>query len=244
MAFGKPKACDICGSEGRKMYKALDGSVCETCFTQAGYRPMNLAENRIADNIMAVSIESIKVQMEYGTRYANSPFCCKYVQGLPIDGLFFNIACGFEPEELVIKTNYNELAELQGIDMNDPDAKTFRIPYTRILAIDTMSQTNIQEKNKSVIGRGIVGGLLFGPAGAVIGGISGIGTKTVTTTSQLFVVAYTEKDGGIANIIGEMDPRDIALADQFIWLFNTYYNKNIIEVTAGPETNEDGDIIL
>lgn len=33
-------------------------------------------------------------------------------------------------------------------------------------------------KDKSVIGRAIVGGLLLGPVGAIVGGMSGIGTKT------------------------------------------------------------------
>lgn len=36
------------------------------------------------------------------------------------------------------------------------------------------------EKDKSVIGRAIVGGLLLGPVGAIVGGMSGIGTKQET----------------------------------------------------------------
>ena len=35
------------------------------------------------------------------------------------------------------------------------------------------------EKDKSVIGRAVVGGLLLGPVGAIVGGMSGVGTKKV-----------------------------------------------------------------
>lgn len=40
------------------------------------------------------------------------------------------------------------------------------------------------EKDKSVIGRAIVGGLLLGPVGAIVGGMSGIGTKKETKVIQ------------------------------------------------------------
>ena len=41
----------------------------------------------------------------------------------------------------------------------------------------TPEEKAIIEKDKSVIGRAVVGGLLLGPVGAIVGGMSGIGTK-------------------------------------------------------------------
>jgi len=35
----------------------------------------------------------------------------------------------------------------------------------------------VKEEDKSVVGRAVVGGLLFGPLGAVVGGMSGVGKK-------------------------------------------------------------------
>lgn len=49
------------------------------------------------------------------------------------------------------------------------------IEYSDITNAEVLTET--EEENKSVIGRAIVGGLLLGPVGAVVGGISGTGKK-------------------------------------------------------------------
>lgn len=52
------------------------------------------------------------------------------------------------------------------------------------------------EKEKSVVGRAVVGGLLLGPVGAIVGGMSGIGTKTQVTKGKttLYMVIKTKDD--------------------------------------------------
>jgi hypothetical protein len=47
------------------------------------------------------------------------------------------------------------------------------------------------QKDKSVIGRAIIGGLLLGPLGAVVGGMSGIGAKEVKVDSQRLLLAIS-----------------------------------------------------
>lgn len=51
----------------------------------------------------------------------------------------------------------------------------FVIDIAKIETIKILTEK--QAKNKSVIGRAIVGGILFGSLGAVAGGLSGIGQK-------------------------------------------------------------------
>lgn len=51
------------------------------------------------------------------------------------------------------------------------------IEYADITAVEIITETI--KKDKSVIGRAVVGGLLLGPIGAVVGGISGMGKKEI-----------------------------------------------------------------
>ncbi|WP_110932383.1 hypothetical protein [Paenibacillus bouchesdurhonensis] len=55
------------------------------------------------------------------------------------------------------------------------------IPYSRILSVEHIHETEIKldEKEKSVILRAVMGGALLGPIGAIVGGISGVGNKKV-----------------------------------------------------------------
>ena len=54
----------------------------------------------------------------------------------------------------------------------EPD---FILDVDEIEAIDILTEE--EAKNKSVIGRAIIGGVLFGGVGAVVGGLSGVGQK-------------------------------------------------------------------
>lgn len=54
-----------------------------------------------------------------------------------------------------------------------------------------------EHKEKSIIGRAIVGGLILGPVGAIVGGMTGIGTKKVALpTPDLFLsINYGNENG-------------------------------------------------
>jgi hypothetical protein len=62
------------------------------------------------------------------------------------------------------------------------DVKAYCIHFSQILDCqytDEPSLIKYVEKEKSVIGRALVGTLLAGPIGAIVGGISGVGTKKI-----------------------------------------------------------------
>lgn len=67
-------------------------------------------------------------------------------------------------------------------------------PYTlstaKITNIEYITDREIYEKGKSVIGRAAAGAVLFGNLGAVIGGISGTGKKTKSKLHHYIVITY------------------------------------------------------
>lgn len=67
---------------------------------------------------------------------------------------------------------------------------TVNIHHDQIVRMEYMTQEDFKEENKSVIGRSILGYFLLGPLGAVVGGVSGIGTKMKKLGNYLFVLTY------------------------------------------------------
>lgn len=67
--------------------------------------------------------------------------------------------------------------------------------YSQITDVEYGSVTEIVEKNKSVIGRAVAGGILLGGLGAVIGAVSGTGKKETKKRHLYFMISYTSADG-------------------------------------------------
>ena len=70
-----------------------------------------------------------------------------------------------------------------------------KLNYNQITDVFYGLETEIIEKNKSVIGRAVAGGLLFGGVGAIVGGISGTGTKDKKERHFYFIISYTSSTG-------------------------------------------------
>lgn len=66
------------------------------------------------------------------------------------------------------------------------------LKYEKITNCEYVTEQDIQEKSKSVLGRAAIGGLLLGPVGAVVGGMSGLqGTKKKEKTREFIIINYT-----------------------------------------------------
>ncbi|WP_042170675.1 hypothetical protein [Paenibacillus gorillae] len=91
---------------------------------------------------------------------------------------------------------------------------TFKIPLANFLGSTITTEKDLTEVNKSVIGRGIVGGLLFGPAGLVLGGMSGIGTKK-GSTHQVYIVSFVSSNGEVRNITFKMPIPMVSVTQKF-----------------------------
>lgn len=60
------------------------------------------------------------------------------------------------------------------------------IAMDRLVGVTVANEQEIleKEKEKSVVGRAVIGGVLLGPLGAIVGGMTGIGTKTKSKTKS------------------------------------------------------------
>lgn len=67
--------------------------------------------------------------------------------------------------------------------------------YSQITDVFYGNITEVQEKNKSTIGRAVAGGLLFGGAGAVVGAMTASGKKEKKVTKIMLIISYTSSQG-------------------------------------------------
>lgn len=70
------------------------------------------------------------------------------------------------------------------------DKPVIKLKYEQIVAVNVVTEKEIIESDKSVVGRAVVGGVLLGPLGAIVGGMSGIGNKTKSNTHYFMVINY------------------------------------------------------
>lgn len=102
------------------------------------------------------------------------------VDGLPNMGQGMVVTLGLEQNEMIIKSQVADT--------------TATLPYTQIKNVGHFSETEIREKSKSVAGRAVIGGLLLGNIGAIVGGMTGIGTKAQTVQHDYLIINYTSKE--------------------------------------------------
>lgn len=94
--------------------------------------------------------------------------------------------------DLVEVSLYGEHLELKA---NLKKHEPITLQYSQITDAEYGMESEIVEKSRSVIGRAIAGGLLFGGVGAVVSGISGTGTKQKEKPHFYLIISYTSKDG-------------------------------------------------
>ena len=74
---------------------------------------------------------------------------------------------------------------------SDKLIQQYKIKAADILAFDIVKESEL--KNKSVLGRGAAGALLFGPVGAVLGGLSAVNKTKIKST---LAISFIPSAGG------------------------------------------------
>lgn len=151
------------------------------------------------------------------------------VQGdLPVDKMH-NIQISFEGNQFVFE-------ELTGV-FKQKVVNTFKLDVERIISLDIVSEENYEEKQKSVIGRGIAGSVLFGEVGLLLGGLSGTGNKQKKVINHFFVVSYFDKENDVKTLIFK-NVFNISDCESII----EYYKENYLKKDL--ETNDQGEYLL
>lgn len=156
----------------------------------------------------------------------------KIISGLPQSDKRSSFLFTFREEKIEITERIVGL-------IKNKELQTFWLDIDKIISIDLLTQDNIEEKKKSVVGRGIAGAVLFGPVGAIIGTASGTQTeKTVKKTGILVISYYGKDEEDIKTINIIINEFVFPKAQDFVVYFQTNYVKNKLK------QNENGDIIL
>lgn len=98
-------------------------------------------------------------------------------------------------EGLGIRQGANCIVKLTNYELQLCDIKSrpiVKISLKDISNVAIISDKEIIEKDKSVIGRGIVGNVLFGGAGLILGGLSGLQKKQVEQNVDYLIINYKE----------------------------------------------------
>lgn len=113
-----------------------------------------------------------------------------YLYDATIDGSYFhdeNVITKIPEGDVKVQIHTNGISISKGISF-------YYISSQQITGLTITTQERIIDENKSVIGRAIVGGLLLGPVAAIIGGISGIGTKQTLKGKYYLIINYWDVD--------------------------------------------------
>lgn len=103
-----------------------------------------------------------------------------YASGIPDwpDGLNVTVTADTDARSVIIQKQLSK---------DEPK----RLSADKITAVILTTETEIKEKSKSVGGRAVIGGVLLGPVGAIVGGMSGLGKKEIKKDRTVLIINYT-----------------------------------------------------
>ncbi|KQX69242.1 hypothetical protein ASD40_01710 [Paenibacillus sp. Root444D2] len=149
---------------------------------------------------------------------ADAQMFCHHVEGLPVT-----------ENALVSLFSLNDRLHIEF------SGNKFELYSDKIITVKALTETEILEVSKSTIGRAVVGGILLGGLGAIVGGISGVGTKKKKgKTNNYLVINYHNKDS-VPSVISFKNNMNYFALQKFA---NTV-NKQIIQLN-----NVNGTVVL
>ncbi|MHB7978931.1 hypothetical protein CF067_00895 [Clostridium sporogenes] len=92
-----------------------------------------------------------------------------------------------------VEVSINEANECLTVKARAFKKADIHLKLDQITGVNVVSEKEIIEKSKSTVGRAVAGGVLLGPLGAIVGGMSGIGNKQKSETHYFMVINYKSR---------------------------------------------------
>lgn len=105
------------------------------------------------------------------------------------------------------------------------------LPYDQITEVKVVSEKDIVEKSKTVLGRAFIGSIFLGPLGAIVGGMSGVGNKQKSETHYFMVINYRSKDEELKALCFEI----VGATLHLVSFVKEFRNKLTIETVVEKE---------
>lgn len=136
----------------------------------------------------------------------------KYISGIP----------ELKEGEIIRISSDNEKIEIKDLQFRDK----YSIPKDKVVSKSITSSNMLTEKQKSVIQRSLVGFAVGGGLGAIIGGVSGVGTKETIELVNFLTIGYKDKDDNEQEaMFALMDKDHIMYVNMFVNSWKSYMNK-------------------
>lgn len=167
----------------------------------------------------------------------------EYKSGLPVDPELSSFALSVEGNELLLHEAKAKFGK--------PEIRqTYRIPLENVVDLNIVTEKEM--KDKSVIGRGVLGAVLLGSTGAILGGMSGVGKKE--KSFYALVISYLSPntpnelknivlDAEFAGWLGKNQSQVKQIRKQWETVPPSTYVRGYLSA-SGLEKNADGSITL
>lgn len=80
-------------------------------------------------------------------------------------------------------------------------SQRFELDFSQVITLKQVAHQETIQKKKNVITRGIIGSALLGPSGAIIGSVSGLGTKENSQIVYDLIITYMSTNTNDVNTI-------------------------------------------
>lgn len=77
----------------------------------------------------------------------------------------------------------------------------YKIHESQIISLEKTTESELIKMDKSVIGRAVVGGLILGPLGAIIGGLSGVGSREKISQKNYLIINFWDTESRAAQTL-------------------------------------------